>query len=89
MGHRIVVSNSWGFDLNLMPSSAVKLYINGQCVDTNTSLYLNKSQVALRGQIVANGQYHVVEVKAHSGMMKVKAKILVNGIKVGGDLKSG
>ena len=82
-GHRIVATNSWG---RFGFSTSAKLYIDGECVDTNTdSFALSAKRSLLRGRLVLDGRNHVVEVFAKSGLLRILAKICVDGQMVAGN----
>lgn len=87
LGHQIAVRNSWEPSLSLKAlTSDVKLYIDGEIVDTNLEILGIRNKAALlRGMITDQSQRHVVEVYAHS-MWRTKLKICVDGTKVAGDL---
>jgi hypothetical protein len=78
-GHTIRVVNTW--------FSGSKLYIDGDCRDTNTQfLNLSFSRPALSASVQGhNGERHLIEVFFRS-LFTVRAKICVNGRQVGGDV---
>lgn len=85
-GHRISVENAWGLGMKLygpvpLPAfpSSIKLYIDGECVDTTSDAWGSKRRPLLRGRIVDRDQVFVVEAYLWSGLMSVKARITVNG----------
>ena len=73
--NKIRVTNWWTWS----GKGEAKLYVNSDCVDTTTGFTL-KGVVQDRA-----GADHVVEV-LFGGMLTVKAKIMVDGVKIGGDL---
>ena len=74
-GNSIRVTNWWTW----AGQGEAKLYLNGDCVDTNTGS-------SLRGVFRDDaGVDHVVEV-LFGGLVTVKAKISIDGVKIGGDL---
>lgn len=77
--HEIRVVNTW--------FSGTKLYIDGDCRDTNTGLVaMSTARPVLSGSIQASdGQRHRVEVYI-TALLTTKAKICVNGRQVGGDI---
>lgn len=80
--NQIVVNNWW----NLNGRSEAKLYLNGNCVDTNSQYIVSGNTPILRGGIQGpEGQQHVVEAFAKSGLFSVKMKICVDGVQIGGD----
>jgi hypothetical protein len=83
-GHKIIVSNKWGI-LSLKDNSA-KLYIDGECVDVCYDLIATDKTPSLRGSIKDKESIHLVEVYVKSGLFQVKSKILVDEVKVAGDL---
>ena len=77
-GHAIRVSNSW--------SGGAKLYIDGECRDTNTRMVANAGAPALSARLEqgkADSPLIEVFVKA---VFTVKAKICVDGRQVAGDV---
>lgn len=77
--HEIRVVNTW--------FSGAKLYIDGDCCDTNTGLVATSTaRPVLSGSIqLSDGQRHRVEVYVTS-LLTTKAKICVNGRQIGGDI---
>lgn len=82
-GHQIVATNSWG---NFGVGTSAKLYIDGECVDTNTdSFAFSAKRPLLRGCLVNDGRHHVVEVFAKSGLFRIPARICIDGQTVAGN----
>ena len=76
-GHQIKVTNWW----HGSGKGLAKLYVDGICVDSTSEM----SNASLRGTIQdRTGTVHVLAVE-FGGILTVKAKILVDGIKIGGD----
>lgn len=86
-GNKIVVRNSWGPTLSLKSfTGEAKLYINGAKVDTCTDLFNFPNRPAMRGNVkLDDSSFKEVEIFMKSGLLTVKAKICVDGIKIGGD----
>jgi len=77
-GCRIRVTNSW--------TGGAKLYVDGDCRDTNNNLFASSSSTTLSARVVpASGESFLVEVFMKA-LATVKAKICVNGTQVGGDV---
>jgi hypothetical protein len=74
--HQIRVTNSW--------FRGAKLYIDGVLRATNRSLIANPGQPAFTAPL-ADGKGPIVEV-FFEAVMTVKAKIVIDGKKVSGDL---
>ena len=76
--NRIIAMNSW--------FGGAKLYINGDCVDTDKTWITTSSTALLRGSVPnEDGSRSVVEVFGWTGLVSVKLKICVDGQWVGGD----
>ena len=86
-GNRIVVHNSWGPTTSLEAFSAeARLYINGSKVDSCTDLVALGDRPMLRGSLnFSDGSFKEVEVFMKSELLSVKAKICVDGVRIGGD----
>ncbi len=85
-GHQILVTNSWWLNLSLKPEDGgAKLYIDGQCVDQYKGVFVTASTPSLRGKIDIDDSPHIVEVFLKSGLLKIKAKIVINGERQFGD----
>ncbi len=86
-GNRIVVHHSWGPAASFKAfSGEAKLYINGSKVDSYTDMIALGNRPAMRGSLkLGDGSFKEVEVFMKSGMLSVKAKICIDGGKVGGD----
>jgi hypothetical protein len=77
-GCQIRVANGW--------LGAAKLYIDGDCRDTNNDMFVSSRSAALRARVTpATGQPFMVEVYVKA-LVTVKAKICVDGKQVGGDV---
>ena len=77
-GHSIRVSNSW--------TGGAKLYINGECCDTNNSLFAVSSRTPVLSARLEQGKLDspLIEVFMKA-IFTVKAKICVDGKPVAGD----
>ena len=76
--NEIVVTNTW--------SHGATLHINGQLVDTDSSTFSRGRTALLRGSIDnRDGAPSIVEVFGKSGVFRVKLKICVDGVRIGGD----
>ena len=65
---------------------ATKLYVDGECRDTNNDMFVSSHSPALRARVTpANGQPFMVEVYVKA-LVTVKAKICVDGKQIGGDV---
>ena len=85
-GHQVVVTNNWGVNATLEPESGgAKLYIDGECVDQYNGTFVTSSVPSLRGRIVVEDKPHIVEVYMKSGLVKVQAKVVINGERQFGD----
>jgi hypothetical protein len=74
---KIRVTNAW--------TGGAKLYIDGDCRDTNNDMFASVSSPALSARVTtADGGSFLVEVFMKA-LTTVKAKICVNGAQVGGD----
>ena len=77
-GHTIKVTNSW--------IGGAKLYIDGECRDTNNKTIADPNKPALSARIVKeNPQSPLVEVFVKA-IFAVKASICVDGKQVAGDV---
>ena len=88
--HQIAVRNSWEPTISFKGlsglSTNIRLYIDGNVVDTSSESFSVSSDVAiLRGSIEVRKKIHVVEVYARS-VLRTKIKICIDGTKVAGDL---
>jgi hypothetical protein len=64
----------------------LKLYVNGQSVDTaKVSLFPKRNVALLRGVIKEGENIHEIEVFGRSGILRPKIKICVNGQRISGD----
>ena len=79
-GHRIRVQSTW--------FSGAKLYIDGECRDTNHQLIVISGTIPrLSARLVeSDGQTHIVEVFVKAPLFTVKAKICLDGRQIGGDV---
>ena len=76
-GHTIRVVNTW--------FSGAKLYLDGDCRDSNTELFvLDKNAALMSAQLEVEGQKRLVEVFCQA-LFTVKIKICVDGELVGGE----
>jgi hypothetical protein len=77
-GHTIKVTNSW--------MGGAKLYIDGECRDTNNKMIADPNKPALSARIVKeNPQSPLIEVFVKA-IFAVKASICVDGKQVAGDV---
>lgn len=77
-GHSVRVSNSW--------TGGAKLYVDGECRDTNTRMFLTSSSPALSARLDrSNVGSPLIEVFMKA-VFTVKAKICVDGKQVAGDV---
>ena len=77
-GHKIRVTNAL--------LGGAKLYIDGDCRDTNTQLFVSPSRPVLSARVEPKGgDPFVVEVFVKA-VLTIKAKICVNGNQIAGDV---
>ena len=76
-GCTIRVTNAW--------TSGVKLYVDGNCRDTNNALVASPRDPTLSAKVSGKSGEFLVEVCMKS-LVTVKAKICVNGTQIGGDV---
>lgn len=79
-GHRIRVQNTW--------FSGAKLYIDGECRDTNKQLFLVSGAITRLSArlVVSESQSQVIEVFMKAPLFTTKAKICLDGRQIGGDV---
>lgn len=77
-GHQIRVVNTW--------FSGAKLYIDGECRDTDTHFLILSAKTALLSARIdgRDGKQHIVEVHAVA-WWTVKLRISVDGRQIGGE----
>jgi hypothetical protein len=76
-GCQIRVTNTW--------LGSAKLYIDGDCRDTNSDMFVSPRSAALSARVApANGEPFLVEVYVKA-LVTVRAKICVDGKQIGGD----
>jgi hypothetical protein len=76
-GHAIRVRNSW--------NRGMKLYVDGVCQAATGRLFaLSRSKPVLRYSVKAEHSSFLVEVFCYA-LLTVKAKIVVDGQRIGGD----
>ena len=77
-GHAIRVSNSW--------TGGAKLYVDGECRDTNSRMFTGSSSAALSSRLEqSNPASPLIEVYVKA-IFTVKAKICIDGKQIGGDV---
>lgn len=78
-GSEIRVTNTW--------TGGTKLYIDGDCRDTNNDMlaFSRKTPMLSARVTTANSEPFLVEVYIKA-LLTVKAKICVNGKQIGGDV---
>ena len=74
-GCTIRVTNAW--------TGGAKLYIDGNCLDTNSALFASPKKPTLSARALGKSGEILVEIYMKS-LVTVKAKICVNGAQIGG-----
>ena len=86
LGHQIVARNSWGLTFSLKGLTGDnRLYIDGKVVDTNTETFALSNTPIMRGAIQEGDKTHIIEVFARSGLLRVKLRMHIDGLKVAGE----
>jgi len=87
LGHQVVARNSWGPAISFKALTGEnRLYIDGKVADTNTDVLAFSEAPIMRGNITdENGNAHIVEAFARSGLVRVKLRIHIDGQKVAGE----